>query len=248
MIRVFPSPAELARAAADQATQSLRELLRTRATVRLLAATGTSQIEFLQLLAAEPGLDWSRVELFHLDEYVGLGVDHPASFARYIKERVVDLLGIQKYHLLNGLGDPHEAARRMGAELAAAPVQLAFAGIGENGHLAFNDPPADFKATDPYLVVDLDELCRQQQVGEGWFASFDEVPSRAITISIPWLMKSGEILCLASRRRKAEAVKACFEGPVSPMAPASILRVHPNAHIFLDEEAASLLDSPPIRV
>jgi glucosamine-6-phosphate deaminase len=243
MIRVFPSKAELARAAAAHAIQSLEQLLGDVGTVRLLAATGASQLEFLAALATQSGVDWTRVELFHLDEYAGVGLDHPASFARYIKERIVEPRGIRKFHLLDGLRDPDQIARQMSAELAAAPVQLAFCGIGENGHLAFNDPPADFEAAEPYIVVELDQACRRQQVGEGWFSSIDEVPKRAISISIPWLLKSGEILCVVPDRRKAEAVRACLQGPVSPMAPASILRVHPNAHIFLDVESAELLES-----
>lgn len=242
MTRVFPTKAGLAYAAAGRAGQTLRRLQGENRTVRLLAATGASQLDFLEALAREPDIDWSRVELFHLDEYVGIGVEHPASFARYIRERIVSPFGIKKYHLLDGLRDPHEMAREISSELATEPVQLAFCGIGENGHLAFNDPPADFEASEPYMVVELDQACRQQQVGEGWFSSIDQVPTRAITISIPWLLKTGEILCVVPDRRKAEAVKACLEGPVSPMAPASILRVHPNAHIFLDEGSAGLLN------
>lgn len=243
MVRVFPSKTELAFAAAEHAARSLIDLLSQFGTVRLLAATGASQLDFLAALTSQPGVDWNRVELFHLDEYVGIGIDHPASFARYIKERIVDPLGTVKYHLLDGLCDPYEMARKMSAELAGAPLHLAFCGIGENGHLAFNDPPADFEATDPYIIVDLDEACRRQQVGEGWFASLDDVPKRALSISIPWLLKAAEILCVVPDRRKAPAVKACLEGPVSPLAPASILRVHPNAHIFLDVESAELLES-----
>lgn len=242
MVRVFQSKTGLAHAAAEHAADSLKRLLRDFTTVRLLAATGASQLEFLSALTKEPGVDWTRVELFHLDEYVGIGHDHPASFARYIKERIIDPLGIVKFHLLDGLRDPYEMADEMSDELASAPVQLAFCGIGENGHLAFNDPPADFEATDPYIVVDLDEACRRQQAGEGWFSSLDEVPKRAISISILWLLKSAEILCVVPDRRKAKAVKACLEGPLSPLAPASILRVHPNAHIFLDVESAELLE------
>lgn len=245
MIRVHSDKAEVARAAATHAGQSLRRLLAEFGKVRLLAATGASQFEFLDALAAEMGIDWSNVELFHLDEYVGIGIEHPASFARYIKQRIVDRLGINKFHLLDGSRDPHEMAGEMSAELSSAPINLAFCGIGENGHLAFNDPPADFEATEPYLVVELDEGCRRQQVGEGWFASLAEVPKRAITISIPWLLKTREILCVVPDGRKAEAVKNCLEGPVSPLAPASILRVHPNAHVFLDVESAGLLEMRP---
>jgi glucosamine-6-phosphate deaminase len=242
MTRIFTFKAGMARGAAAHAARSLRGLLGESGSVRLLAATGASQLDFLDMLAKEQGIDWSRVELFHLDEYVGTGIEHPASFARYIKERVVDRLGIRNFRLLDGLGDPHVVARQMSEEIASAPVQLAFCGIGENGHLAFNDPPADFEASEPYIVVELDEACRRQQVGEGWFPSMEDVPKRAITISIPWLLKTGEILCIVPDRRKAEAVKACLEGPVSPMAPGSILRVHPNAHIFLDEGSAELLN------
>ena len=242
MTHVFANRDELARAAASLAGDSLRRLLGGNEMVRLLAATGSSQLPFLEALRQEEGLDWARVELFHLDEYVGIGINHPASFGRYIKERVVDVLGIRKYHLIDGLREPHEMARAVGAELNAAPVHLCFCGIGENGHLAFNEPPADFEASDPYLVIELDEISRQQQVDEGWFQSLEMVPKQAITASIPWIMNSGEIICLAPERRKADAVKACLEGPVSAMAPASILRVHPNAHIFLDNDSASLLD------
>ena len=231
----------MAQAAATRAAESLKKVLARKSDLRLLAATGNSQLAFLDALRRESGIDWARVELFHLDEYVGIGIDHPASFARYIKERIVEPFGIRNYHLLDGLGDPHSVARDMGAMLATAPIDVAFCGIGENGHLAFNDPPADFEAADPYMVVQLDEFCRKQQVGEAWFASIEDVPQQAISISISWLLKSNEIICVVPDARKAEAVKACLEGPVSPMTPASILRVHPNAHIYLDRESAALL-------
>jgi glucosamine-6-phosphate deaminase len=242
MVRIFPSKAEMASAAAAHAASALRELLSRQPSVRLLAATGTSQLEFLSRLVREPGIQWNRVELFHLDEYAGIGMDHPASFARYIKERLIEPTGITHFHLLDGTRQPRKAAAAMSREIAQAPVDLAFAGIGENGHLAFNDPPADFEAEDPYFVVRLDEACRKQQVGEGWFPELSEVPSEAITISIPQLLKSKEIVCVVPDERKAEAVKRCLEEPLSPLAPASILRVHPNTAIFLDAQSASLLD------
>jgi glucosamine-6-phosphate deaminase len=243
MIRVFPNTAEMAFQAAHHAAQSLRRHLAENDSVRLLAATGASQLQFLAALASEPDVDWARVELFHLDEYLGIGIGHPASFSRYMKERVIDPLGIRNFHLLNGLGKPDDIAREMSDRLAAAPIHVAFCGIGENGHLAFNDPPADFEADQPYIVVELDEACRRQQVGEGWFQSLNDVPKRAITLSIPWLLKAREIICVVPGRRKAAAVKACLEGPLSPMAPASILRVHPQAHIFLDVDSAALLET-----
>jgi len=231
----------MAEAAAAHASASLQALLRKQDRVRLLAATGASQIEFLDRLTADHRIDWPRIELFHLDEYAGLGIEHPASFARYIKERIIDRTGIRWHHLLDGARDPSVVAAEMGREVAAAAIDLAFVGIGENVHLAFNDPPADFEAEEPYLVVELDEACRAQQVGEGWFASLEEVPKRAISLSIPQLLQTREILCVVPDSRKARAVQAAMEGPLSPMTPASILRVHPNTTIFLDAPAASLL-------
>lgn len=246
MVRIFPTKQELAAAAAAHAGDSLRHLLGKQETVRVLAATGASQLDFLDRLAADRSVHWRRVELFHLDEYVGIGLDHPASFARYIKERIVDPTGIERFHLLDGLRNPEAMAAEMSRKITAAPIDLAFAGIGENGHLAFNDPPADFEAEDPYLLVELDEACRRQQVAEGWFRSLDDVPKRAITISIPQLLQSREILCIVPDARKARAVKACLQGPVSSNAPASALRVHPNTSIFLDTDSASLLAPNPV--
>ena len=179
--------------------------------------------------------------MFHLDEYVGLPISHPASFRKYLLERLIHKVGIAKYHLLDGNGDPTEVVRRVGEALRSAPVDVAFVGIGENGHLAFNDPPADFQTEEPYLVVELDEACLRQQVGEGWFANISEVPRRAISMSVKQILKAKEIICVVPDARKASAVKLCFDGDVSPMAPASILRTHPAATIYLDRESASLL-------
>jgi glucosamine-6-phosphate deaminase len=233
----------MAAAAAHLAAERLRELLAKQDQVRLLAATGASQLEFLDCLAAEQGIDWPRVELFHLDEYVGLSSDHPASFAGYIKKRLVERLGIVHFNLLDGARDPKQVVAEAGQALASAPVDLAFAGIGENAHLAFNDPPADFEIEDPYLIVELDYACRRQQVGEGWFASIDDVPRQAISISIHQLLKTREIFCIVPDERKAHAVRASLVGPISPEAPASILRIHPNTSIFLDKASASSLST-----
>lgn len=237
----------MAAAAANHAIHSLERLLERQETVRLLAATGASQLEFLDRLTANKSVAWPRVELFHLDEYVDVAPDHPASFARYIKERIIDRTGIERYHLLDGTRDPHQITAEMGREISRAPIDLAFVGIGENGHLAFNDPPADFDTEDAYLIVELDYACRKQQVGEGWFASVDEVPKRAISISIPQILKAKEILCIVPDKRKAEAMKACLEGRMSPSAPASALRAHPNTTIFLDADSASLLQPEALR-
>ena len=231
------------RAAATQAANSLRQLLAGRESPRILVATGNSQLRFLELLTQEPEIDWRRVELFHLDEYIGIGTDHAASFARYIQEKVIAPSGITHDHLLSGLPDYASLIARIGSELTAKPVDLAFAGIGENAHVAFNDPPADFETEVPYLIVDLDDICRQQQVGEGWFRTLAEVPKQAISISVHELMKAREIICVVPDLRKARAVAACLDGEVSPDVPASILRLHLNAWLYLDADSASLLHS-----
>jgi glucosamine-6-phosphate deaminase len=188
-----------------------------------------------------------------LDEYVGLPATHPASFRKYILERIIHKTGtglktgvglktgITRYHLLDGEGAPQEIARRVGRELISRPVDLAFVGIGENGHLAFNDPPADFASEEPYLVVQLDEACRQQQVNEGWFSKLADVPMRAISMSIRQILRAKEIVAVVPEARKARAVQACLEEEIGPMAPASALRNHPNATVYLDRDSAALL-------
>ena len=241
VVRVFEDKRSLSRVAAGQACSALRRAIRDRGRARIIVATGTSQLDFLEALTNAENIDWQRVEMFHLDEYVGLPITHPASFRKYLLERLIHKVGIAKYHLLDGSGDPSEVVRRVDAALRSAPVDIAFAGIGENGHLAFNDPPADFQTENSYLIVELDEACRRQQVGEGWFANISEVPRRAISMSVSQILKAKEIICIVPDARKAPAVKLCFEGKVSPMAPASILRTHPVATIYLDSESASSL-------
>ena len=238
-VETYTDRQTMSRAAARQAAGTLREVLAARRTARIIAATGASQIEFLESLVASPNLDWSAVEMFHLDEYVGLPVDHPASFRRYLLERLIRPTGIRRCHLLDGEGDVERVADDAGRAIAAEPIDVAFVGIGENGHLAFNDPPADFETEEPYLVVRLDEACRRQQVGEGWFATLADVPARAISMSIRQILKSKRILCIVPDARKAGAVQACLEGAVSPMAPASILQTHPDATVYLDRESAA---------
>jgi len=246
-INVYENKTLLWRAAAERAALTMRAAIRDRGKARIIAATGASQFEFLEALTAAPDIEWRRVELFHLDEYIGLPVSHPASFRKYLLDRLIRPTGIPTCHLLNGNADPHEVARSVGKELNSAPVDIAFVGIGENGHLAFNDPPADFQTETPYLIVELDEACRRQQVGEGWFADISEVPQQAITMSIRQILKAREIVAAVPDARKAAAVKACCEGEITPLAPASALRMHPNATIFLDMQSAALL-SPGMRV
>ena len=240
-IRVFEDKNSLAHAAAEHAIRALRAALQEKETARIIAATGASQFEFLDCLTKAEEIDWQRVEMFHLDEYVGLPVSHPASFRKYLLERLINKVGLTKYHLLDGEADPGDVARQAGTELSAAPIDVAFVGIGENGHLAFNDPPADFETEAPYIVVELDEACRRQQVNEGWFAAMEDVPKRAISMSVRQILKAREIIAIVPDARKAAAMKACLEGEISPMAPASILREHSNTTLYLDRNSASPL-------
>jgi glucosamine-6-phosphate deaminase len=243
-IKTYTDRKTMSRAAANHAAGILRNRIDATGSVRIIAATGASQFDFLEALTASPGIDWSRVEMFHLDEYVGLPLDHPASFRKYLLERLIRKTGIARYHLLDAESDAASAAASVGRDLASAPVDVAFVGIGENSHLAFNDPPADFDTTDPYIIVALDAACRRQQVGEGWFTSFDDVPTHAVSMSIRQILAAHEILCIVPDARKAAAVKATVEEPVSPAVPASILRTHSNTTLYLDREAASRLDAP----
>ena len=242
LLKIFNDRVVMGQAAAEQAAGAIRRAVAERGHARIIAATAASQLEFLDALTKAPGIDWSKVEAFHLDEYIGLPVSHPGSFRKMLLEQLVQKTGIANYHLLDGdATDPLEVVQRVGKQLASLPVDIAFLGIGENGHIAFNDPPADFKTEEPYIIVNLDEACRQQQVGEAWFADISQVPKRAVSMSARQILKAREILAVVPGPRKAQAVKACFEGAVSPMAPASILRTHPNATVYLDENSASLL-------
>src|SRR5580692_7590477 len=242
LIRVFSDRVSLGRAAAEQAAVAIRRAIAEHGQARIIAATAASQLEFLEALTKTPGIDWPKVETFHLDEYIGLPVTHPGSFRKMLLEQLVRKTGITHYHLLDGdAADPSEVVRRVGRELASTPIDIAFLGIGENGHIAFNDPPADFETEEPYIIVNLDEACRQQQVGEAWFADISQVPQRAISMSARQILKAREILAVVPGIRKAQAVKACVEDTISPMLPASILRTHPNATVYLDKHSASLL-------
>jgi len=238
-VRVFPTKEALGAAAAADAAVAIRHAASSASRARCVFATGASQLEFVDALVATPDVPWSSVEFFHLDEYVGLDASHPASFRRYLRERVLDRVTVADAHLLDGQADPGRVSAETGEAIAAAPVDVAFVGIGENGHLAFNDPPADFETESPYIVVELDEACRRQQVGEGWFASAEDVPSHAISMSIRQILKARRIQCVVPDARKAEAVARCLEGPVSPMAPASVLQDHPDVTVYLDEPAAA---------
>jgi glucosamine-6-phosphate deaminase len=248
IVRRFETRQGMAQAAAARAAEAMHGAIASRGRARIIVATGASQFEFLEDLTANRAVDWPRVTLFHLDEYVGLPIDHPASFRKYILDRVIRKTPIQDYLLLDGEGDVREVCRQAGAALNAEPIDVAFVGIGENGHLAFNDPPADFTTDEPYLLVHLDEACRRQQVGEGWFASMSQVPESAISMSIRQILRSKEIICVVPDARKAAPVKAALEDPITPDVPASALREHGNVTMYLDADSASLLRPDTLRV
>ncbi len=243
---VYESKEEMGRAAACAAEQAVREAMETKGYANIVLATGTSQLEMLENLAVAEGIDWSKVTMFHLDEYIGLSAEHPASFRKYLKERFVDKVPkLRAAHFVNGdAADPQRQCKRLGVLIAEQLIDVACIGIGENGHLAFNDPPADFDTDEPYIVVTLDEKCRKQQLGEGWFDTLDQVPQKAISMSIKQILKSTCIICTVPDKRKADAVSNALQGEVTPEVPASILQRHDNCKIFLDAEAASLLVYP----
>ncbi len=241
-LNVHPTKQEMGMAAAERTAQWLNAAIAARGAANLILATGASQFEMLESLV-EQDVVWSKVTVFHLDEYIGLPQTHPASFRKYLKERFADQVpALQMFHYVNGeTADPVAECARLGALIAAHPIDVACIGIGENGHLAFNDPPADFDTEVPYIVVNLDEACRRQQLGEGWFPTFDDVPTQAISMSIRQIMKSAAIVCTVPDARKAVAVQKAVEGLVMNLHPSSILQQHPQCELFLDEPAAALL-------
>ena len=243
-VDISPSKHALGQTAAAYAAEGLRQAIAANGCANLIVATGASQFEMLQALTSAAGINWHNVTAFHLDEYIGLPVTHPASFRAYLRERFVAALPshIGAFHEVNGENpDPTAECRRLGDLIARHPIDVACIGIGENGHLAFNDPPADFETKDAYLVVTLDHACRQQQVSEGWFASLKEVPKQALSMSIPQIMKSKRIVCAVPDIRKAQAVKNALEGTLTNLCPASVLRTHTECGLFLDTGSASLL-------
>jgi len=226
---------------AREAAKCLKAAIQAKGEAKLIVATGSSQFEVLSHLVLEPGIDWSKVDGFHLDEYIGVGMDHPASFCGYLKERFVDRVPLRSFYFLDGTQTAEVVARLASEKIAKQSIDLAMVGIGENGHLAFNDPPANFETVEPYLIVELDEACRMQQVGEGWFPSLEAVPKQAISMSIAQIMKSGQIICSVPDERKAIAVRNSLQGDVTPQVPASILQRHPNVELVIDQAASKLL-------
>lgn len=245
-IKIMPDKAQMGKAAAAAGAEHIRRALADRGEANIIVATGASQFEMLGSLVEEPNINWNRVTGFLLDEYVGLAINHPASFRGYLWQRFVSKLPLplRAFHFLDGEGDAKAECHRVAEIIRRHPIDVAFVGIGENGHLAFNDPPADFDTEEPYLVVQLDEACRRQQLGEGWFPTFDDVPKQALSMSVRQIMKSRAIICTVPDERKAEAVRNSVEGQVTQQVPASILQKHERCGLYLDKPAASLLRSP----
>lgn len=231
---------ELGLKAAQKGAELIRKAIFKNGKANIIVATGVSQFEMMNELVKEE-VDWSLVTAFHLDEYIGISKNHPASFRKYLKERFVDLISLKEFNYVNGENDPYTECMRLGKLICQHPIDVAFVGIGENGHLAFNDPPADFETEEPYIVVKLNDACRRQQLGEGWFPTFNDVPEKAISMSIRQIMKSKAIICSVPDERKATAVHDTLLNEISPECPATILRTHPDAVLFLDRQAAILI-------
>jgi glucosamine-6-phosphate deaminase len=242
-VRVYASQSDMARDAAQMTHAYLRDVLAKQNSAAAILATGNSQIQFLDTLIALGGIDWSKITLFHMDEYLGMDANHSASFRRYLRERVETKVRPRVFHYIQG--DtllPLDECQRYTALLKAQPIDLCCLGIGENGHLAFNDPPVA-KFDDPYAIklVQLDEPCRQQQVKEGHFPNFAAVPQYAFTLTIPALCSAKKMLCVAPEKRKAKAVSDALQGPISTACPASWLRKQPHATLLLDVDSAASL-------
>ena len=242
-VSTYATESDMAAAVARVAQAHLIEVLQAKKTAAVILATGNSQIRFLDALIKLGGFDWSRLTLFHMDEYLGLPANHSASFRRYMRERVELKVKPKAFHYLEGDAmEPIKECDRYTALLSAQPIDLCCLGIGENGHIAFNDPPvADFKDPRQVKIVKLDMACRQQQVGEGHFPNLDAVPQYALTLTIPMLCSAGRMLCIAPEKRKAKAVREALEGPISAACPASFLRRQPQATLFLDGDSSALL-------
>ena len=241
-IKISDNPVELGKVSAAAAVEGILNAIKEKGQANVILATGASQFETLKNLVENTTIDWSKVVMFHLDEYIGLPETAPASFRKYLKERFLNLVSpLKASYLVNGETDPEGECKRLNQIITDHPIDVALVGIGENGHLAFNDPPADFDTLSPYIVVDLDEKCRLQQFNEGWFPSLSEVPKKAISMSIKQICKSKMIICSVPDSRKAEAVKNTLENKVSNNDPASILQTHANCLFFLDKSSASLL-------
>ena len=241
-INISKNEEKMGQKASEKASSILSNAIKEKGKAVFVAATGASQFEFLKYLTVDKSIDWSKSTMFHLDEYVGLDSNHTASFRRYLNERIIKKVNPGQVYFIQGdHPKPEEECGRLSKIIQNYEIDVAFVGIGENSHLAFNDPPADFNTKNAFMIVQLDEACRQQQVNEGWFDRLEDVPAKAITMSIPQIMKARNIICVVPDQRKALAVKNSLEREISPSYPASILRKHQNLSLFLDKDSASLI-------
>lgn len=241
LIKIADSRPAMGKYVADQAAEHLRKVLANQGEANLVVATGSSQFEVLDCLVQSADVDWNRINGFHLDEYIGLPQSHSASFCGYLKHRFVDRVPLKSFFYLDGTLAPEQLIQQATGRLGGQKIDLLLCGIGENAHLAFNDPPADFDTKDVYKIVELDEACRKQQVGEGWFDSLVQVPTQAISMTINQILRAERILCSVPDRRKAEAVKATLEGKITPNIPASALSHHQATTLILDTSSSCLL-------
>ncbi|MFD0869397.1 Glucosamine-6-phosphate deaminase [Chlamydia abortus] len=237
-INIFETADQSGLEAALACKELIGDAIHTNGSARIVLSTGASQFEFLQHFITM-NIEWDKVEMFHLDEYIALPESHPASFRKYLKERFLQYVNVKQVCLVNGEAEPQAELRRLNEEIAKAPVDVALIGIGENAHIAFNDPPADFVTEEPYKVVDLDDTCKQQQVREGWFATVDDVPKQAITMTVKQILKSRHIVSVVPHEAKAAAIANTFKREVDPNYPATILKSHSNWRLYLDKDSAS---------
>jgi glucosamine-6-phosphate deaminase len=247
-IEVHKTEKKMAEAAANKAINFMETIIREKNNVTIVAATGASQFDFLESLTSHSIIDWGKVTVFHLDEYIGISEQHPASFRRYLRERLINKVKPGSFHFIQGdAANPEAEVKRLNKLISEYRIDVAFVGVGENGHLAFNDPPADFKTKSPYLILPLDKRCRMQQVSEGWFKVIEDVPKYAISMSVKEIMRAEKIICTVPGKRKADAIRNCFNTEeVSPEYPSSILKTHAGAHIFLDQASSSFLNSKEV--
>jgi len=240
-INIFETPVELGQAAAKYSADIINEAITRKGKARIVLSTGASQFETIKALI-ETNVDWSKVEMFHLDEYIGLPESHPASFRNYLKARFLSRVAVKQAYLVDGEDDPQKVIAYLSAEIGKEPVDIGLIGIGENAHIAFNDPPADFETEDPFICVTLNDTCKQQQVREGWFATIDDVPKQAISMSVHQIMQCRHIVSCVPYTVKAKAIKDMLENKLTNTIPATMLKKHPDSALFLDRDSASLID------
>ena len=243
-VSISATKKEMGQKAAACGAEVIRKAISERGEANVVLACAPSQNQTYDALVEEPGIDWSKVNVFHLDEYVGLKADHPASFRLNLHKTILDRLPqpVKSFHAIEGDADDlKQFIKDLDAEIKKCVIDVAFVGIGENGHVAFNDPPADFEIEDAYLVAELDEACRRQQYGEGWFPTMEAVPKTAVTMSCKQIMRAKAIVNTVPDTRKAKAVGLALEGPITNMVPATIMRNHSEYNVFLDQEAAACL-------